>query len=303
MLWLDEEPPPDVYSEGLTRTNAGDNGRGGIAYITFTPLQGMTDVVSHFYPEPDIPSRHLTHMTLDDVGHYTEERKAEVIAAYPPHERDARAMGIPMLGSGRVFPIEEEAILTDPFPLPDHFAQLAGIDFGWDHPFAAVRLAWDRENDTIFIVDTYRRREATPPIHASAIRKWGDLPVAWPHDGHQHDRSSGEPLSMLYRHEGLRMLPEHATFIRGGYSLEAGVMDMLTRMQTGRFKVFSTLADWFGEFRLYHRKDGKIVKKNDDLLSATRQAVMALRFARPKERLLAPQSIESYDPLGSMVMQ
>jgi hypothetical protein len=31
--------------------------------------------------------------------------------------------------------------------------------------------------------------------------------------------------------------------------------------------------------RLYHRKDGKVVKENDDLLCATRYAMMSLRFA------------------------
>ncbi|MDD1623566.1 MAG: hypothetical protein LUO94_02220, partial [Methylococcaceae bacterium] len=60
---------------------------------------------------------------------------------------------------------------------------------------------------------------------------------------------------------------------------EAGLMEMLDRMQTGRLKVFSNLKDWLEEFRLYHRKDGKIVKVNDDLLSATRYAIMTKRFA------------------------
>jgi hypothetical protein len=38
-------------------------------------------------------------------------------------------------------------------------------------------------------------------------------------------------------------------------------MDMLTRMEAGRFKVFNHLNDWWDEFRLYHRKDGKVVKE------------------------------------------
>ena len=42
------------------------------------------------------------------------------------------------------------------------------------------------------------------------------------------------------------------------------------RMETGKFKVFSSLLDWFEEFRLFHRKDGKVVKEGDDLLAATR---------------------------------
>ena len=71
----------------------------------------------------------------------------------------------------------------------------------------------------------------------------------------------------------------HAQFEDGSVSVEAGLMEMLTRMETGKFKVFSPLLDWFEEFRLYHRKDGKVVKEGDDLLAATRYGVMMLRFA------------------------
>jgi hypothetical protein len=48
------------------------------------------------------------------------------------------------------------------------------------------------------------------------------------------------------------MLPERATFEDGTNGVEAGVLEMLERMQTGR-KVFSTCGAWLGEFRLYHR--------------------------------------------------
>jgi phage terminase large subunit-like protein len=43
-VWFDEEPPPDVYGEGLTRTNA----TGGIVWLTFTPLLGVSEVVRMF---------------------------------------------------------------------------------------------------------------------------------------------------------------------------------------------------------------------------------------------------------------
>jgi phage terminase large subunit-like protein len=46
-VWFDEEPPIDLYIEGLTRTNA----TGGMVYLTFTPLQGMSDVVYGFISE------------------------------------------------------------------------------------------------------------------------------------------------------------------------------------------------------------------------------------------------------------
>lgn len=44
VVWFDEEPPMDIYMEGLTRTNA----TGGMVYLTFTPLLGMSDVVHMF---------------------------------------------------------------------------------------------------------------------------------------------------------------------------------------------------------------------------------------------------------------
>ena len=57
-------------------------------------------------------SRHVTRMTIEDAEHYTPEQRAAIIASYPAHERKARAEGIPSLGSGRVFPVDEAAIIA-----------------------------------------------------------------------------------------------------------------------------------------------------------------------------------------------
>jgi hypothetical protein len=68
--------------------------------------------------------------------------------AYLPHEREARARGVPMLGSGRIFMTPEDAI-TEPALeyIPAHWAKLWGIDPGIGHPFGAVLMLWDRDND------------------------------------------------------------------------------------------------------------------------------------------------------------
>lgn len=275
VVWFDEEPPQDIYTEGLTRTNA----TGGMAYMTFTPLLGMSEVVMRFLNEPS-PDRSVTTMTIDDAEHYTPEEREKIVASYPAHEREARAKGIPTLGSGRIFPVEEDAIKVNPFKIPSHWPRINGIDFGWDHPAAAAQIAWDRDADVIYVIRSHRAREQTPILFAPAVNAWGSwVPVAWPHDGLQHDKGSGEQLAKQYAAAGLRMLKDRATFEDGTNGVEAGLMDMLDRMQTGRFKVFSNLDDWFQEFRLYHRKDGKVVKKNDDLLSATRYALMMKRKA------------------------
>ncbi|MFY9840374.1 MAG: hypothetical protein WAK55_28695 [Xanthobacteraceae bacterium] len=86
-------------------------------------------------------------------------------------------------------------------------------------------------------------------------------------------------MAEQYRDQGLNMLPDHAQFEDGSVSVEAGLMLMLDRMRTGKLKVFKEHNDWWEEFRLYHRKDGKVVKEGDDLLCATRYALMMLRYA------------------------
>ena len=234
-------------------------------------------------------SKYLVTAGWNDVPHLNERTKAELLAATPVHLRRARAEGIPALGSGAVFPIAEELIVVAPFKVPSFWVQIGGLDFGWDHPTGAAKLAWDRDTDTIYVVSDYRQREQTPLLAAAALKPWGDwLPWSWPHDGLQHDKGSGEELAGQYRKHGLKMLHERATFVDGSNGLEAGLMDMLDRMQTGRWKVFASCGAWLEEFRLYHRKDGLVVKKLDDVISASRYAMMMLRFAvRPQDAMRA----------------
>lgn len=293
--WCDEEPDLGIYIEMLTRTNATK----GLLFTTFTPLLGMSGMVLRFIqPDADDPGasdRHITRMTIDDAHHYSPEERARIIASYPEHEREARTQGVPVLGSGAVFPVADERILCDPVPLQDHWFYIGGMDFGYDHPFAASQIAWDRDTDIIYVIAEYRERKQTPILHVAGIRAWGkDLPWAWPHDGLQHDKGSGEPLAAQYRENGLQLLPHHAQFDDGSIGVEAGLFEMLDRMQTGRFKVFRTCSMWMGEKRLYHRKDGKLVKLMDDLLSSTRYAIMMKRFARQRPNAYGMATPQTY---------
>jgi len=91
-VWFDEEPPADIYTEGLTRTNA----TGGIVWVTFTPLQGMSAVVKRFILDKHFGT-HVTTMTIQDALHYTPEQRKAIIAAYPAHERDALPPVLPSI--------------------------------------------------------------------------------------------------------------------------------------------------------------------------------------------------------------
>jgi hypothetical protein len=220
------------------------------------------------------------------VPHLSEKTKRELLASTPPHLREARSRGIPVLGSGRIFPVDEKMIKVPAFSIPSHWKRLVAIDFGWDHPFAAVWGALDPDTGTKYITDCFRVREQTPIFHAATIKPRGEwIPVAWPHDGLQHGKGDGIVLKRQYEEQGLKMLSQHAQFADENTpgetavirrSVEAGLLGMLDDMQTGRLKVFDHLSEWFEEYRMYHRKDGKVVKLMDDLMSATRYMWMTI---------------------------
>jgi len=295
VIWLDEEPPQSIYSQALTRTAD----KGGIVYMTFTPEQGMTETVAQFVNNLKT-GQELIQATWDDAPHMTKDIRNQILSALPPHERKMREMGIPQLGSGLVFPIAEDDIICEHFEIPDYFPRICAIDFGWDHPTACVWVAWDRDSDIVYVYDSYAMRQETVPVHASAIKSRGFwIPVVYPMDGRQADKGSGKSLAVQYREEGVNLLREHFTNPpqtgmkegSGGNSVEAGVMEMLTRFQTKRLKIFENQGKLMEELRMYHRKEGKIVPMNDDVISALRYAVMSLRKARVRNT--EPMQLES----------
>ncbi len=256
-VWFDEEPPYSIYGEGLTRTNK----YGQFSILTFTPLMGMSDVVTKFLKNPS-KSQKVVNMTIYDAEHYTDEQKEQIIASYPEHEREARARGIP--------------------------------DFGWDHPQAHIQLWWDKDEDVIYLSRVWKAKQKKATEAWSAVKAWSkNTPTAWPHDGHQHEKGGGAQLKEQYADAGFDMLPDHATWPDGGNAVEPGIAEIRDMMLDGRFKVFNTCEPFFEEFRLYHRdENGKIVKLNDDILSAVRYGYMMRRFAIQMRDIKDPKEID-----------
>jgi len=83
-----------------------------------------------------------------------------------------------------------------------------------------------------------------------------------------------------YENAGFKMLPEHATWLEGGNSVESGLYTINDLMRKGKFKIFRGLVEVMEEIRQYHRDEkGKIAKIRDDLLDAIRYAYMMRRYA------------------------
>ena len=280
-VWLDEEPGMQLYVEAMTRVLD----HKGIVLCTFTPHKGQTEVVSHFLDAKPGAGIYCQTVTWDDAPHLDPAEKERLWNSYPPHERETRAKGIPMMGAGAVFPISDDTITCEPFPIPEHWWRINGVDFGINHPAAGAFCAVDRDSDTFYVYDCYKAANETPIYHAAAMKKHGDwIPTAWPHDGLQRDKGSGEVLKDLYRQHQLYMLPEPAKYKdERGNSVEPALYEMYEYMRTGRFKVFKNLGAWMEEKRRYHRaEDGKLVKTNDDIISATRYAFVVRGRARQK---------------------
>lgn len=287
MIWLDEECPKDVYTQCVTRTAT----TGGIVYLTFTPEHGLTELVKDFMYEIK-DGQFMVTASWDDAPHLDDKIKDQLMSVYSPAERKMRVSGQPSIGTGVVFPITEDKIVVEPFAIPDHWFRVLGIDLGFDHPNATAAIAWDGEADKYYLYDERSERGETLGMHADAIRSMGGtkIPVVVPHDAFKHDgATSGRKfVDMLDQDYGLNIVmqpfsnPPDINGKHGGNSVEYGVNWLLTRMDQGSFKVFSTCTKFLQEMKLYHRKDGKIIDRNDDMISATRYgAIMMSRFGRP----------------------
>jgi len=202
--------------------------------------------------------------SLSDIPHLTEDAKQDLFASLPPYQRDARSKGIPVLGAGAIYPVQEQDIVIPDIPIPDHWPRCYGFDVGWQISCAAF-LALSRDTDTVYVYGEHYRGEAEPVIHAQAILgrgKWikGAIDPA----ARGRGQIDGRCLIEMYRDLGLDL-------IEADNSVETGIYELLMRMTSGRFKVFQSCQNWLREFRLYRRDEkGRVVKSLDHLMDATR---------------------------------
>lgn len=276
-VWFDELVPLDIYSQGIARTR---NREGARAILTFTPLKGRTPIVKMFLEEED-PSRSVTFCSWDEVPHLTEEWKRNALANTPPYLRESVSLGIPTRGAGAVYPVDEAKLVIDPIKIPDHFYRVYGFDGGY-HNTAVAFLAWDRENDIVYLTAEYKAGEVDISVHAGRLKmrlqamKQVSMPGVGDYSG--SDVSTGAKILDLYKAQGLRIQPANKV------GRDTGIQNIYERMETGRFKVFKTCTMFLQELRTYayDEKTLQIIKKDDHLLDAVRYAVTSgLALAEP----------------------
>lgn len=226
--------------------------------------------------------------TWADAPHLTPEAQEELLQEIPPHLRAARTKGIPSLGAGAIYPLDEDEILCEPFEVPEFWPRAYGLDVGWKRT-AAIWGSWDRESNTVYLYSEYYRGQAEPSIHADAIRARGMwIPGAIDPAARGRGQVDGRNLLQCYTDLGLNLT-------KADNAVEAGIYACWQRLSAGRMKVFRTCGNWVSEYRRYRRdEDGKIVKEDDHLMDAMRYLVMTgLDIAKVDEATFDDWDIET----------
>lgn len=274
VIWLDEEPDIAIVSACSGRFRG--RTAGGILYMTYTPFEGITEVVQKFVPQfmPDFDEQKyaasgnaVVIVGAKDVPHATPDP-----TNFSAIEREARINGIPSSGAGKVYQVPESEFVIDPFVLPKWFPRAYGADFGFGSEAAgsgtgAVWGALDRENDVLYLYAEYMRAEQPPSVHAAAIKAKGEW-IRGVGDYAGSDLEGRKTLS-IYTGLGLDILPADK-------SVGPGLQVVTERITQGRLKVFRTCSQWLTEYRLYSFDErNRIVKKRDHLMDATRYLCMS----------------------------
>ena len=297
---IDEEPKDQaIHPQVLTRTATGDSGNGGRGILTFTPENGRTELVVKFMDSPGA-GQYFMQKGWDDAPHLSDHVKKTLLDSFPAHQRDMRTKGVPMLGHGRIYDLSEDFITCDPFEIPNHFRVIDGMDFGWDHPQSRVRLVFNPETQEHYITHAWKSSQCTPDQARGATKDWAlNCPTAWPHDGLNSEKSSGEQQKKAYIDAGFNLLFDRATWVDGGNGVEAGIFEIRDLMCKGKFKIFAGLRTILDEILQYHRDEkGKIVKTRDDAVDAMRYAYMMKRYAVSYGELIDPKETEEIEFLS-----
>lgn len=202
------------------------------------------------------------------MPHLDEKTKRELLAATPPHLRDARSKGTPSLGAGAIYPVPESEIICEQFEIPKHWPRAYALDVGWNKT-AALWGAKDRQSNIIYLYSEHYQGAAEPSVHAQAVRARGE----WMRGGidpaaRGRGQKDGMALFDAYRDLGLNLT-------LANNAVESGIYEVWQRLSGGGIKIMPCLRNLLAEYRLYRRdENGKIVKEFDHLMDCLRYLIM-----------------------------
>lgn len=215
----------------------------------------------------------------DNAPHLSEQARLDLWASIPAYQQDARTKGIPQLGAGVIYPVPDNDLYVEAFPIPDHWPRGYAVDVGWNRT-AAIWRARNPDTGVNFLYDEYYRGEADPTVHGAAIRSKGVwIPGRMDPAARSRSQVDGQKLMRLYRqaiyHEEGDDVTSSQQPSRLGSAfngVEAGLYVVLMAMQEGRLKVMrGRCPNFMQERRLYRRDEkGRVVKNMDHACDSVR---------------------------------
>jgi len=277
MVWCDEEPSAEIYSECLLRTAAtSPKEKPGRMLITATPLLGLSEIVSSFLEDGRLSEsndRYACQIGWDQVPHLSEKEKAELIRGMSKHEIEARTLGHPSLGSGAIYEYSESSLVCEPLThIPQYWQRFYALDVGW-RKTAALFFARNPDTGQVWVVDEFGASQQEPHEIAVALRLrahlaggeiWGAVDPA----SRGRSQLDGRRLMDEYSNLGLRLRPAKN-------EVEAGLFAVQALMETKQLQIYSKCRGLLSELRLYQRDDrGKPKKIRDHYCDCLRYGVM-----------------------------
>lgn len=305
---LDEQFPneTELYAQCLTRTATTK----GMISVTCTPELGITPLWDKFSKD-DTGRLYFQVATWNDAPHLSDDDKAELLAGYPEYQREMRSKGVPVLGSGAVYPfndseingcITKEEIDANPYL----YKMLWCCDFGYSSnseadPSVLILLAYSMENDCIYTVsewnskkDSFKNRLAHMPDHMASIIKASDYPYApliVPHDGKRQIEGTNTTRISEFKRLGINVIP---TVFEIPFQYKTGAFEISKHTRSLHWtiqfmnKLFSEeklkinvpqMKQLMNEFRVYQWKEnGEPVDKNNHHLDALRYGAISIKF-------------------------
>lgn len=168
LIWMDEEPPLDVYQSNFLRTVD----CGGKLIITCTPLHGLTWLYDNLYDNPEAipPAVEHWHVRTDE-NPYISKEEIEAVKANPAMRGNIEAAlyGEFIPKSGLVFKSFSDKNVIDPIKVNNDYMILLGIDPHDRNPWGIPFIAFNRENE--YIIYDEILQAGTVPELAGEIKK------------------------------------------------------------------------------------------------------------------------------------
>lgn len=300
-VWCDEEPKHnsmDIYAQCVTRTTTTD---GHIMY-TCTPEQGMT-ALQRLYAEDESGQLHIDSASWDECPHIKEEDIKRLLAGIPAWQHDMRRKGLPVLGSGAVFPFPDEDITCDNIIPQDTWPILAALDFSSVNDASVVVFTcYDPTGDVYYVYDMEYIEaivNKNPKFMSQVILNSPTplIPTISPHDGGIKSVNP-EAKARIMKDLGVNILGEpfynpfnlNLAFHKitsKNRDREPGLTEMRRLFETNKLKVCRSILPFFKEkaqmFYAPTSNGGMETKGKDDAIDAIRYAILSLRGNRGVE--------------------